>query len=370
MPRPSTVCDLSAIIGVWPGDDHHCTGIATTQHRRCRLTTNARNRSAACSLIDEGSALLASGEECIDDILEELAPLTLCVRWHQYQASGVASQWSEKVDKFVQRRRASSTRRTGGRRSSDRRSSPNTGHGDQGYQFFFGGPIQIQFQQNNIFFNIGSHDASPDVVSGSASAGRTSTSTAINSPSSQIRTSSTALARSTQQVSPTTRVATSRSGAATNTTTPRQRQIAAAATTTTPRRLPAPSRQRTTTVTRKPIEGECGICYRSIFGDREDDDSEVDDDSEDDDDYKDDDDSEDDDDYKDDDSEDDDDYSDESESESESGITPRTPQEPLVWCKAQCGQNYHKSCMDLWIHSCADSSRAATCPTCRARWRQ
>ncbi|KAL4913276.1 hypothetical protein BDW62DRAFT_205704 [Aspergillus aurantiobrunneus] len=36
----------------------------------------------------------------------------------------------------------------------------------------------------------------------------------------------------------------------------------------------------------------------------------------------------------------------------------------LSWCKAQCGVNYHKSCIEEWLLV----SETVSCPTCRSRW--
>jgi hypothetical protein len=40
--------------------------------------------------------------------------------------------------------------------------------------------------------------------------------------------------------------------------------------------------------------------------------------------------------------------------------------EPIVYCKAACGNNVHKSCMQSWIS--AKGAGRATCPYCRAKW--
>lgn len=40
--------------------------------------------------------------------------------------------------------------------------------------------------------------------------------------------------------------------------------------------------------------------------------------------------------------------------------------EAIVYCKAACGNNVHKGCMQSWI--AANGVRRATCPYCRAKW--
>jgi hypothetical protein len=37
----------------------------------------------------------------------------------------------------------------------------------------------------------------------------------------------------------------------------------------------------------------------------------------------------------------------------------------VVWCKARCGVNFHKSCISEWL----GSARYPTCPTCRSNWK-
>ncbi|KAL2802371.1 hypothetical protein BJX63DRAFT_437929 [Aspergillus granulosus] len=51
----------------------------------------------------------------------------------------------------------------------------------------------------------------------------------------------------------------------------------------------------------------------------------------------------------------------ESEVESEDGEAEKE----LSWCKAQCGVNYHKKCIDKWL---AEADRP-TCPSCRRTWK-
>jgi hypothetical protein len=40
-------------------------------------------------------------------------------------------------------------------------------------------------------------------------------------------------------------------------------------------------------------------------------------------------------------------------------------EEELVWCKARCGVNFHKRCIDQWLQT----KRAPTCPMCRNGWK-
>ncbi|RJE26091.1 hypothetical protein PHISCL_01534 [Aspergillus sclerotialis] len=45
--------------------------------------------------------------------------------------------------------------------------------------------------------------------------------------------------------------------------------------------------------------------------------------------------------------------------------------DPIVWCKVQCGTNYHRSCLETWIATFKNEVyRRPTCPTCRAIWKE
>ncbi|RAK88894.1 hypothetical protein BO79DRAFT_245312 [Aspergillus costaricaensis CBS 115574] len=90
---------LSDILGIYP-ESQSCVGWAPSQGRHCRNPTNARNRRHAVSLLDQGTRLLKAGRS-IDHILEELAPLVLCLRYHQNQAAGLTSTWVSRVDKYI-----------------------------------------------------------------------------------------------------------------------------------------------------------------------------------------------------------------------------------------------------------------------------
>lgn len=38
----------------------------------------------------------------------------------------------------------------------------------------------------------------------------------------------------------------------------------------------------------------------------------------------------------------------------------------VVWCRAACGQNFHRLCFDTWERTCG--ARSVTCPLCRSPW--
>ncbi|PYH28951.1 uncharacterized protein BO87DRAFT_380898 [Aspergillus neoniger CBS 115656] len=90
---------LSDILGIYP-ESQPCVGWAPSQGRHCRNPTNARNRRHAVSLLDQGTRLLKAGRS-IDHVLEELAPLVLCLHYHQNQAAGLTNTWVSRVDEYI-----------------------------------------------------------------------------------------------------------------------------------------------------------------------------------------------------------------------------------------------------------------------------
>ncbi|KAF2440110.1 hypothetical protein P171DRAFT_435915 [Karstenula rhodostoma CBS 690.94] len=42
--------------------------------------------------------------------------------------------------------------------------------------------------------------------------------------------------------------------------------------------------------------------------------------------------------------------------------------EPLAWCKRECGRTVHKACFADWEKACRDDGRVVTCGICRAAW--
>ncbi|KAJ3033859.1 hypothetical protein HDV00_005708, partial [Rhizophlyctis rosea] len=40
----------------------------------------------------------------------------------------------------------------------------------------------------------------------------------------------------------------------------------------------------------------------------------------------------------------------------------------LVWCRAQCGKNFHKECLKMWKKQCQKDHKPITCVQCRATW--
>lgn len=100
------------------------------------------------------------------------------------------------------------------------------------------------------------------------------------------------------------------------------------------------SRRPYVQVIRRDIEGPCGICLEALKSTESDDSDESDEEH-------------------DSDSDSDEDYNEEFEENCEQ-YDPR-----LVYCKAQCGNNFHEFCLHEWL----EHSIQPTCPMCRCAWR-
>ena len=82
-----------------------CVGYARTAKRRCHNPIAAANQIKAAKLVTEMSRLDISSPE-ITYLLEGLAPLVLCRRWHQNQAADMVDDWQEEVDVLRREREA------------------------------------------------------------------------------------------------------------------------------------------------------------------------------------------------------------------------------------------------------------------------
>lgn len=49
-------------------------------------------------------------------------------------------------------------------------------------------------------------------------------------------------------------------------------------------------------------------------------------------------------------------------------MEPKSRDDPLVWCEAACGQNIHRNCFDTWAATKRATNTEVTCPYCRSKW--
>lgn len=73
-----------------------CVGFAPSKGRRCHNPIAAHNRDAACALLDIIAELSLAAEN-LNSLFARLAPLVLCRRNHQGQATSMVSEWQRKV---------------------------------------------------------------------------------------------------------------------------------------------------------------------------------------------------------------------------------------------------------------------------------
>jgi hypothetical protein len=73
-----------------------CVGYAPSQGRRCRNPIAAHNRAAVQDMLDR-MASKSPKSSVVADLLAKIAPLSLCVRYHQDQAQKMVRQWESKI---------------------------------------------------------------------------------------------------------------------------------------------------------------------------------------------------------------------------------------------------------------------------------
>ncbi|KAJ6035933.1 hypothetical protein N7540_000212 [Penicillium herquei] len=326
---------LSEIIKLEPEKEPWCAGYAPSQGRRCHARTNARGRNSAMMLLNEGTKDLRAGRS-IDTLLEDLAPHVLCTRWHQTQASSLANRWKQQVRTYLNSQLAPAQPIRSERHAPRRGFLQSTeGNIDRlaGLQQRSSGSPRLQaasYPASNI--------VNPSVYLNSGSTRQTIIpSTTRNVSSGTIPSANPENARvrrhsllSTNQASITV-------------PQPAQpqvsRQTRAVSVPTTVVHVPSTTDERqsqndTARVKRREIEGECGICLcdlqipqRALEGDEHEESSSSVHQS----------------------------HHDEVESNDDE----------LLWCKATCGVNFHKQCIDQWL----ETAHAPTCPTCRSNWK-
>ncbi|KAF5855872.1 hypothetical protein ETB97_008282 [Aspergillus alliaceus] len=327
-PQTTSLPHLSEIVKLYPEEEPWCAGYAPSQGRRCHASTNARNRKTAMYLLDEGTKGLHAGRD-INNLLEDLAPYVLCTRSHQDQASELAAKWKRQVQRFLgscmlpapsqraagERQRISSLERSG--RSVDVESF----YLEKWLQVLIGEPERLRTtrlapaasRQRLVNERVTQTADRPSELSMSS---------ALPTQQITIRTRAVAYSRAGLQVAS---AAASNRGLSNIPTA----AIRATSNPVLPGSGSRTTRSSTTSscsgdTTRRPIEGDCSICFdplkkaRTGTGDGTRHDTE-----------------------------------------------DKEEQQELSWCKAQCGVNYHTSCIELWLKA----STKSTCPTCRSAWR-
>ncbi|CAF9932291.1 MAG: hypothetical protein HETSPECPRED_008324 [Heterodermia speciosa] len=78
-----------------------CYGWAPSQNRECHNPVALANRQSAERLLSIMSNVHPSDLLCSETRLEELAPLLLCRRYHQDQATGVVRRWKKDIECYL-----------------------------------------------------------------------------------------------------------------------------------------------------------------------------------------------------------------------------------------------------------------------------
>ncbi|GAD96486.1 conserved hypothetical protein [Paecilomyces variotii No. 5] len=390
----SSPYDLGSIIQLYPEEEPNCSGFAVTQGRRCRCRVNQLNRQKACSLLDRGTRDLEQGHD-IDGLLDQLAVLALCKRFHQDQRHSLVSRWEQKVEDF-RRQDQVSTRTTPVRNSRllssspfSSSSSPSTLGYSQGRGYRrYGSPDEVCNAQRvadllqsmsdrlermvEILEDSGENVRQRENATGSTTNRNTqreestvTARTAISRTSSrtvepdnfsvQRSSASTGTERTVESTRDTSemRPSTSSASGVTPSTTAAPASNSRSMTSSRPvtvslvrvpeininRTIPTSTGTATAattrrTVTQKPIEGDCSICTNPLIHVHPAHEG----------------------------------SSTEHTTRAENRNEDENESSRLSWCKAQCGSNYHKECIDQWLSTCRSMFRNPTCPYCRAQW--
>ncbi|KAE8413252.1 hypothetical protein BDV36DRAFT_269105 [Aspergillus pseudocaelatus] len=324
---------LSEIIQVYPEGERWCVGYAPSQGRRCHQSTNARNRQTAMYLLDEGTEDLYAGRD-INDLLEALAPYTLCTRWHKYQAPELAAKWKRKVQRFLGSCVSPApTQRTAGERQ---RTSPAAGSRRivevECSNLENWALVRIEGRGNLQTVRAAPTPSQETRVNGRATQTTNSTdrrrelSVSGAAVPTEERTNRTrAVAYNSQAGLQVASIAASNRGLSNiPTATIRATSNRALLGSGSRAALSSTTSSCSGDSTRRPIEGDCSICYESLkkarSGARHDAHHNTEDEEE---------------------------------------------QQEIFWCKAQCGVNYHATCIESWLKV----SPKSTCPMCRRVWK-
>ncbi|CAI7648239.1 unnamed protein product [Penicillium pancosmium] len=360
----SSLPHLSTIINLQPDSEPWCAGYAPSRGRRCQASTNAHGRRCAMDILDEATEDLRAGDS-IDDLLKELAPYVLCRRFHQNQASDLARRWRKQVSSFVESRRSSPTQRTVQNNTGIRRQVPRRQTSEEQFEVrlremkqrieellwiedFDGLPAtslrsQVLNDARHMIRTIGAINNSPTTPTDNIAQPRgdfiTPVETPIRSLSDSTRSEISRNSASSRERLATSSEPSSLRSEATTTMPPTSDSAPQAVNT-------QRSTHSTESATRKAREPQS---YGTDDEEEEEDEGDEETDEEEDEGHDDSDDSGDEQGY----------YSDDDEPEVE------VEEDGLVWCKAQCGVNYHRECIEKWLRS----GHYDSCPTCRKTWK-
>ncbi|KAK4693174.1 hypothetical protein P7C71_g4176, partial [Lecanoromycetidae sp. Uapishka_2] len=432
MPSSCPSWDASVVLKTDPdAPGFTCVGYAPSQGRRCHNRIAAANRQEASKLLDRISRRNPSSSR-IEDLLESLAPLLLCKRYHQNQADFMVQKWNERIEDFgdaetareearekrrkqkarekrlaerleemeaardeaLERKRkqkararrmeerlakAEAARDEARERTNAAQEARESSNARSEVIEQFNEPANLTEALLNATRTLTalSHviEATRTTLSNDASlplspatSSPSSGAISIASPASTERSAESVIAlvaaaealieqgqEHVRQQSSDEHVEANLVSSVTN-----QARSNAIAQQEDAQRETLPNTENSATASIHSAPSQ-----EVPTGEEDDDDDEEDDDDDDDED-------------EDDEDEDDEDEDEDDEEENHTGDRRRiegdcsiccedlTNEEALVWCEAQCGQNYHRECINKWLGT--DEQHTKTCPYCRANW--
>ncbi|KAE8366881.1 hypothetical protein BDV27DRAFT_124730 [Aspergillus caelatus] len=335
-PRPQATFlpHLSEIIQLYPEAEPWCAGYAPSRGRRCHMSTNARNRTTAMCLLDDGTKDLYSGRD-ISDLLEDLAPYVLCTRFHKNQAPELTAKWKTRVQRFLDAYvlPATTQRAAGGRRQTS--TLPKSRQS-----------VEVEYFHREKWLPV--RVGEPERLRATRLAPAASQGILVNERVTQTASSTNRLrGLSTRSAAAPTREITNRTRAVASYSLTGRQVASSAASEHRLSNIPTAAIRATSSnvrpgsgssaavssttsscsgdTTRRSIEGDCTICFDPLkktarFG---------------------------------------------ADDGAHHGTEDEGEQQELSWCKARCGVNYHAACIEMWLKA----SPKSTCPTCRSAWK-
>ncbi|RAL02660.1 uncharacterized protein BO80DRAFT_28421 [Aspergillus ibericus CBS 121593] len=337
----SPLAQLTDILKIYPAEDHHCFGTSNYYNRRCNNLTNHHNRQVALVLLDRGTRQLAATPflASFDNLLDQLAPLLLCPHLHRSQAPRLVAQWKEKLQRHLDEHLPAAPA------TMNNRILPNPGNN----VLSTGGVLTISNLANHV-------SASPSIIAyqhGRVSMGASHSRVEIGHPGVHPSSSSmtTAMSAAASHAHPHT--------SALHPATPpflrpsdvhphqHDHDHESDSDSSSIGNFPVTKASEKRRVKPRPVDGDCGICLLPYLDERmryemsEDEEMEDVDDA-------------------------DDEEGAWEEMEDDDLAGPDYDHDLLVWCRAFCGTNYHRACMEQWIDTF--DVHEPTCPTCRNYW--
>ncbi|PYI10714.1 hypothetical protein BO78DRAFT_305277 [Aspergillus sclerotiicarbonarius CBS 121057] len=347
----SPLVQLTDILKIYPVDDHHCFGTSNYYNRRCNNLTNHHNRQVALLLLDRGTHQLAANPslDSFDNLLDRLAPLLLCPHLHRSQAPRLVAQWKEKLQRHLDQHSAAAAPATMNNRILPTPGSNvlSTGSGLTFSNLTTHGPASpsiISLQHSRVGMGAShslSHGPRVEIGHPGVNATSSSMSTVMSAAGSSHAHPRHHPHTSSLQPANGTFVTPSHSHPQQHN---RESQSESSNMGNNMGNFPVIKASAKRHVKPRPVDGDCGICLLPYFDERMRYDLSEDEQME--------------------------DVDDEEgaweEMEDDDVAGPDYDHDLLVWCRAFCGTNYHRACMEQWIDTF--DAHEPTCPTCRNYW--